>query len=287
MTVVVELPVMPTIGALYRRAALGTLRRGRGSELPPGGLAVRNIQVNIAHLSAYARVCGFRLSDTLPATYPHVLVFPLAMRLMSAPDFPFPLVGLIHVANEITVTRPISTTDLLDFQIEASDLRPHDRGRQFDVVATASVGGIEVWRDVSTYLHKETAPPSRPGSAPDAGNPTDTADTGGVVWRVGREVGRDYAAASGDRNPIHTSRVGARLFGFRGPIAHGMWTKARALAALEGRLPDAYQVAVTFKRPIPLPSTVTFTTTPTPTPKGKTLTVQSGKGLHLIGSVDW
>jgi hypothetical protein len=37
-----------------------------------------------------------------------------------------------------------------------------------------------------------------------------------------------------------------------------MWTKARALAALEGRLPDAFAVDVRFRKPILLPATVTF-----------------------------
>jgi acyl dehydratase len=63
---------------------------------------------------------------------------------------------------------------------------------------------------------------------------------------------------SGDHNPIHTSRIGARMFGFARPIAHGMWTKARCLAALEGRLPGAYTVAVSFKLPILLPARVSF-----------------------------
>jgi hypothetical protein len=36
-----------------------------------------------------------------------------------------------------------------------------------------------------------------------------------------------------------------------------MWTKARALAALEP-LPDSYTVDVSFKKPIFLPSRVTF-----------------------------
>ena len=44
--------------------------------------------------------------------------------------------------------------------------------------------------------------------------------------------------------------------GFPRPIAHGMWTKARCLAAL--RLPDAFTAEVRFKRPILLPGTVTF-----------------------------
>jgi acyl dehydratase len=74
-------------------------------------------------------------------------------------------------------------------------------------------------------------------------------------------VGTDYAEVSGDHNPIHTSRLGARLLGFPTPIAHGMWSKARCLAALEGRLPQRYAVDVAFKLPVPLPSTVAFTAT--------------------------
>jgi acyl dehydratase len=78
------------------------------------------------------------------------------------------------------------------------------------------------------------------------------------VWRVGPDEARAYAAVSGDRNPIHTSTVAARLFGFPRRIAHGMWSKARSLAALEGRLPVACTVDVSFKLPILLPSTVAF-----------------------------
>jgi hypothetical protein len=37
-----------------------------------------------------------------------------------------------------------------------------------------------------------------------------------------------------------------------------MWTKARCLAALEGRLPDAFAVDVAFRKPIRLPGRVEF-----------------------------
>ncbi|HEY0699599.1 MAG TPA: MaoC/PaaZ C-terminal domain-containing protein, partial [Micromonospora sp.] len=80
-------------------------------------------------------------------------------------------------------------------------------------------------------------------------------------WRLTPRVGTDYARVSGDHNPIHTSRLCARLLGFRRPIAHGMYSKARCLAALEGRLPDAYTVDVSFKLPVPLPGTVAFSAT--------------------------
>lgn len=237
---------------VYLRAALTMLPARRAAELPDRELVRRGVEVDRDHLTRYDRVCGFRLTDTLPATYPHILAFPMAMRLMSGPGFPFPVVGLVHVANRITVRRPIDAGEPLDLAVWAQSLRPHDRGRQFDVVATATRGDEEVWRGVSTYLSKERSAGRREHrDHPPAPAPTAT-------WQVPARVGGDYAAVSGDRNPIHTSRVGARVFGFPRPIAHGMWTKARCLAALEGRLPAAYTVEVSFKMPILLPGRVSF-----------------------------
>ena len=261
---------MPPVGPLYRQAALalvpGMRRTRRPAVVPTVELVVRNVPVDRDHLADYNRVCAFPLRDTLPATYPHVLGFPLALRLMSIPDFPIPVVGIVHIGNRIAQYRPIDAGERLDFTVRAADLRPHARGRQVDVILTASVGGVEVWHGVSTYLSKErpgaeagrpvTGPrPPRDGAGPAPG-------TSSAIWRLDRRVGTDYARVSGDQNPIHTSRLAARLFGFPQPIAHGMWSKARCLAALDNRLPEAYTVDVSFKLPLPLPSTVAFTATP-------------------------
>ncbi|MET8229415.1 MaoC/PaaZ C-terminal domain-containing protein [Micromonospora sp. NPDC005298] len=275
----VELPRMPAAGPLYRRAVLGALPGlgggRRGTDLPAVELTTGGVTVDRAHLADYDRVCGFRLTDRLPATYPHVMGFPLALRLMTSPEFPFPLIGLVHIGNRITVQRPISADETVDFTTYAQDLRPHDRGRQVDVVLVGSVDGEEVWRGVSTYLGREdTSGGGTRGERPEP--PAATAR-----WRVDPGVGTAYARVSGDHNPIHTSRLGARLFGFRRPIAHGMWSKARCLAAMESRLPDAYTVEVAFKLPVPLPSTVSFALLPD---GGFTLHDSRGRP-HLAGSV--
>jgi acyl dehydratase len=52
--------------------------------------------------------------------------------------------------------------------------------------------------------------------------------------------------------------VPAKLLGQKAAIAHGMWTKARCLAALQGHLPDAFTVEVAFKLPVLLPAKVAF-----------------------------
>src|SRR4051812_1099399 len=272
---VVELSSDPS--GIYLKAALGLLPSRRGSSLPSREISRRAVAVDLSHLARYNRVCGFRLGDTLPATYPHVLAFPLAMTLMTAPDFPFPAVGIVHVANRITVWRPVPAGARLDLLVRAENLRDHDRGRVFDMVATASIDDETVWSGVSTYLSKNAAKSDGRGKREHPPGPAPTA-----VWHVPARVGGDYAAVSGDHNPIHTSRIGAKLFGFPRPIAHGMWTKARAIAALEGRLPAAYTVDVPFKQPILLPSTVGFTATERD--DGWDFRVD-GKRPHLAGQV--
>ena len=74
-------------------------------------------------------------------------------------------------------------------------------------------------------------------------------------WQAASNIGRRYARVSGDYNPIHLSALSAKLFGFPRAIAHGLWNKARALAALQGHLPaSGYSIEVRFQKPVLLPS---------------------------------
>jgi hypothetical protein len=242
----------------------------RPSELPGRELS-RTAEVDRGHLAAYDRVCGFRLRDELPATFPHVLAFPLAMELLTGP-FPFSPVGIVHIANRIEQLRPILADERLDLRLWAEDLRPHDRGRQFDMFAEASVDGEVAWRDRSTYLHRE-----RGGSK---GGERSEPPPASAVWRLPGDIGRRYARVSGDDNPIHSHPLLAKALGQPGTIAHGMWTKARCLAALEGTLPDAYAVDVRFKLPLPIPGRATFSTS------GGSFAVHDGRGRpHLEGTI--
>ena len=257
-----ELTESPSLGRLYATAVATSRGRG-GDTLPDLEVVLPGVTVDRDHLAAYDDVCGFRFGDVLPATYVHVLAFPLAVRVMTDRAFPFPLVGLVHVANRIEVRRPVEAGETLDLRVRAENLRAHPRGRQLDLVAEATVDGEPVWTGTSTYLR-------RGGRAPDGSGNREGRDDAGrddaqprqvAVWPVPGDTGRRYAAVSGDRNPIHLHPLAARAFGFPRAIAHGMWTKARCLAAYEGRLPDAFTVDVDFRAPVLLPSRVAFSTT--------------------------
>ena len=276
-----ELTTMPGTADTLRRAVAASLPTRRPDTLPDREIVLRGVTVDRAHLARYDRVCGLPLRDTLPVTYPHVLAFPLVMRLLAAPGFPLPVIGAVHVANRITTLRGIDAAEPLDFTVRAADLREHERGRQFDVLTTATVAGEPVWHGVATYLRVSGAAGVRAGDRP-------APPAGSAVWRVPVRTGTDYAAVSGDHNPIHTSRLGARLFGFPRPIAHGMWTVARCLAALGARVPEATTVDVAFKRPVLLPAEVAFSVGPDPSvPAGLAFAVHDVRTgtPHLTGTL--
>ena len=229
-------------------------------ELPDRVVTREEVEVDREHLAAYDRVCGFRLRDQLPPTYPHIVAFPLAMELMTDTAFPFPVLGIVHIANRIEVVSEMTADEPFSVRVWAADLSPHDRGTQFEVLAEASVSDAVVWRSSSTYLHRESKG-SDQGSGSKRERPSEEpVREASAVWSVPDDIGRRYAAVSGDRNPIHMHPLSAKLFGMKTAIAHGMWTKAHALAQLEGELPDAYTVDVRFKLPLFLPSKVAFST---------------------------
>jgi acyl dehydratase len=200
-------------------------------------------------------VCGFGLRDQLPPTYLHVVAFPLHLALMGDGRFPFGAVGLVHVENAIVQHRPVGLGERLSMRVRATALEPHPRGRAFTIVSEARADDELVWAGESTILRREAGGGGeRRPSADDA--PPDPPPV--VQWRLPGDLGRRYAAVSGDRNPIHMHDVPAKLLGFPRTIAHGMWTKARCLAALENRLPASFGVRARFRKPVLLPSTVTF-----------------------------
>lgn len=247
----------------YLKAALGALPLPTGSRprtLPDREVELRGLTVDREHLARYAEVCGFRNADVLPPTYLHVLAFGMSMRLMSAGDFPFPLLGLVHVANRIELARPATADETFDVRVRAADLRPHRSGTQVDLVTEVTVDDAPVWTGRSTYLRRHHVESS--ADAPREPRPAATAAEPGATatWRLDEGLGRRYAAVSGDRNPIHLHPLSAKAFGFPRAIAHGMWTAARAVAALEGRLPDALVYSVEFRKPVLLPGRVELST---------------------------
>lgn len=250
------LDAAPSLAILFARAAATSV--GRGGALEDVEVRQEEVRIDRTRLAAYDRVCGFALRDALPATYLHVLVFPLQVALMTDRSFPLGLAGLVHVRNRIVAHRPVDAAEILSLRSSAQALRPHPKGAQVDLVGEVRVGEELVWEGVSTYLARGVSAPGEvePESPVTVELGPDT--RANAVWQVPADMGRRYASVSGDVNPMHLSSLAAKAFGFPRTLVHGMWTKAHALAAIESRLPGSYAVDVVFSQPLLLPSVANF-----------------------------
>lgn len=235
------------------RAAAGALPLiPRGDTLPNHTRSVEELPIDRSNVAAYCAVTGLRYGDTVPLTYPFALTFPTVMGLITGFDFPFSAMGAVHVENRITRHRPIAVTDTVSARVHAQNLREHRKGLLVDVLTDVSIGNEPAWHQVTTFLHQQRTslsgePKPEPPRAPKLPPPNN-------VLRITPAQIRRYAAVSGDRNPIHTNALGAKLFGFPTVIAHGMFSAAAVLANIEGQLPSAVDYSVKFGKPVVLPA---------------------------------
>ncbi|WP_354700957.1 hypothetical protein DSM112329_01251 [Paraconexibacter sp. AEG42_29] len=293
-TTIKELDGAPSIVAGYAKAfgsALPLVGKlplplpGGGGDLPDLELRVPSLKTDLGHLSAYAQVCGFTLRDTLPVTYLNVRAFPVHIALMTDAQFPFGPVGLVHLTNTITQARPVSVREELSLRVWTTGLDPHPKGRTLTLhTEAADASGAVVWTAASTMLHR-SHPPGGSGDRVERGPDADVPAS--ATWKVPGDQGRRYAAVSGDRNPIHLYGLTAKAFGFPRAIAHGLWTKAHALAAIESQLPDAFTVDVEFRKPVLLPTKVTFGSATDAKTGVTAFAVRDAKkdSAHLVGTV--
>lgn len=274
------LPALPSPGAMYaaalarasRAAVTGALtaQGEREGALPPVGLQVSDVHLDQDRLDRYRHLVGDRMSsggeEQTPPGFVHVTVFGLQLALMTRADFPLPPLGLVHLSNRIEQLRAVPVGADLTATCWARDLaaRPVGTdgvGTQVELVTEVRAGAELLWQGVSTYLARGTRVRGVPLlERPDRPEIELGAPTGG--WSTSRRTTREYAAVSGDRNPIHTSSFAAKGFGFPRSIAHGMDTAARALAALGPVRGEAFSWEVDFAAPVLVPARVALRVAP-------------------------
>lgn len=251
-----------TLRSLARALATSFRRPGPVQCLEPVTLVLPRVLIDARHVARYASVCGFAPvsgSSQVPLTYPQMLTFPLVMHYMTSSACPWPAIGTVHLANAITQQAPLAAGEAVRVELQTGELQAHDKGQVFTLTLRVlrEASGECVWQATQTLL--------RVGVRSPVGVPFDVAlDNDLPLLRHAEfdapvDIGRRYAAVSGDYNPIHLWPLTARLLGFRRAIAHGLWTQARALALLQsdGILPQA-SLQTVFRRPLLLPAQATL-----------------------------
>lgn len=242
--------------SITSRAVLQLLRPSeRTAGLPETPLLLPGIVLEKSKVAEFSKVCGYRPEHGVPVTFPYIIGFPLQMSLMLRPDFPYPVIGLVFLSSSIKQHEVLNTGQTMSVSVKVGKLLKHDKGQAFTLETALITNGRTAWECTSTYLRRGVKLPEGADyqSIPSEPQLTEVRET----WDLPADLGKNYAEVSGDTNPIHTSALGARLLGFRRPIAHGMWCKARILASILPHSPiSEISVDVNFKKPVFLPGRV-------------------------------
>ncbi|MCL2914572.1 dehydratase [Shewanella corallii] len=276
---------MPSLFSLYRKIFFGRKPGWDGQPLPGIQVSCDKVAISAASVSQYANVCGYSFDgEQLPMTYMHVLVFRLQALIFTHPAITFPLLGMIHLRNRITSYRQLKIDETFRIECALAGSEETETGLTFDLFSKVWVGEELVWESVSTYLYRIEKPGKR--SRPPKGD--NMAWDNPQQWQLSEDLGRRYAKASGDYNLIHLHPVLSKRFGFDRVLVHGMWSKARCIAAMNEEIGDRpVEVDVTFKLPLFMPADVTFCAIDQPESAGKRFELRDGRGRrpHLTGSV--
>lgn len=276
----------PGLWPLYSRALTGGSRTSSTEQgLPPLSAEIIGARTTGPKLARYEAVCGFQPRTSVPITWPHILAFPLHLQLLTDPQFPLPLLGLVHLRNRITQHRTIGRGELLDLSVRLDGEQHSERGLEFDLVTEARVGGHLVWEEVSTNLYRQGGGQGKKGEKPALPRYPHS-----LTVKAPENLGRRYGKVSGDLNLIHVHALTAKAFGFPRAIAHGMWSKAHILALLEqqaGWHKGPVTITCAFKKPLFLPGEAQLNWQENEHHWQYQLLNQAGDAPHLSGDIRW
>ncbi|WP_168926932.1 MaoC family dehydratase [Shewanella donghaensis] len=281
----IALTSMPSLISLYSKILLTRKPGWDQQPLPKIHVQADGISISDNKIRQYADVCKFDYDGkVLPPTYLYTLVFRLHATIFTHKGITFPLLGMIHLKNSISLHRAINADEVFNVECNLISSQTTDTGLEFELESKVYVGEELVWEALSTYLYRIESK-GRRARPPRA---SDMVWENVNTWSLPEDLGRQYAKASGDYNLIHLHPIVSKRFGFDRVLAHGMWSKARCLSGLMQFIGDRpFKLDVEFKLPVFMPSEVTFAFESMENGKRFEMRDIKGRRPHLLGTMSY
>jgi len=257
----VEIKKYPSIKTLFLKMALLSLKRpstlADDINLSRARMVLNNLTLDTEKIQKYKRVCGFtNPGNTIPISYFQTLFIGLLGKFVTTPYFPINPMGLIHIGQSFEQKRPITTDETLVLSCSLHGVTKTQKGITSQFLLEVISDKKTIWKGISSFFTRSKIKRSKKKISKEK----ETFLTILETIFVPRDMGRQYAGVSNDYNPHHLHWLTARIFGFKQPIAHGMWSLARVIASLESDCESQYPRGVNaeFKLPIFMPATITL-----------------------------
>ncbi len=256
---------LPLVLAMYFKA--GIKRNAKQIKyLPELTLKVTGFEINPLHLQQYLETFDYENITLLPAPYLYLACNPIALYMVTLPEFPLSPIGMVHLGVHFEQPSELHLISGQNFDVVISITNQRDsiKGLVFDIETCfyASDGKLCI-KITNTFLAR-TVKNHSDAPVPDLyhwdDQETQYKQRFESTFMLAGNAGRRYAKLSGDYNPIHLSRWSAALFGFKRPIIHGIYIVSKAYAQLSkqyGVLPldGVFQ----FRSPLYLPGQAELT----------------------------
>jgi hypothetical protein len=206
---------------------------------------------NQHQLSSYCACFGFS-EHFVPLSYLFVATQQAQLSFLSQSSAKVKLLGLVHVSIEFEQDVIIDAYSEYDIRFTLGEQLWTDKGLQFDVVVDFLKDNQRMAGFVSRYI--QLSPVTSSKNSDNKSNVIADPPLWTPIKQVqfSKSVGRKYASISRDYNPIHLTPLLSKLFGFKRPIVHGMYSAALILSAQTMGSPT--RVTVRFKKPILMPN---------------------------------
>lgn len=257
----VEIKKCPAMGSVFLKAFLLALFRSNtiadDAIVKKTRIILKNYLPDKDLISNYRQVCAFSKDrpDIIPISYLQTLFIGLLGKFITSPFFPINPLGLIHIFQSCEQKRPVTLDEILDLACTLDTIKKTQKGIETGFTLEIMSQDKLVWKGISVFFTRSQIKKKKTSK-----KKKDIFLEKKETILVPADMGRKYAKVSGDHNPHHLYMVFAKLFGFKRPIAHGMWSLARVIASLEKEfgIHDSAIVEAYFKLPIFMPATTTL-----------------------------
>jgi len=228
----------------------------RGVKIEKEGIQLsktfRNVEIDKPSLERFSAYMGWK--GQVPLPYYYIMAQRAQAHIMLSEDFTIALPGMIHLSNELEILKPVNSTQSFDITSKVN-VEYKEEGSLiplFEVTFYQNDNPTIICK--STYLAKRKSKKTTKKARKEIqilSNPDHL-----INWKIEKGMGKSYGRASGDKNPIHTSNLFAKIVGFRGMIMQGWYMASRIVFEYEKiHKKSCNYLHVDFISPLYMPST--------------------------------
>eukprot|EP01130_Rhizamoeba_saxonica_P018013 TRINITY_DN8905_c0_g1_i2.p1 TRINITY_DN8905_c0_g1~~TRINITY_DN8905_c0_g1_i2.p1 ORF type:complete len:323 (-),score=38.72 TRINITY_DN8905_c0_g1_i2:142-1110(-) len=207
------------------------------------------------YIRHYKEITSIKMEkNLLSAIETHL--FECSMLTLLQPDQPLSVIGSVHTRSIITLhdVAIFKKGNIFEHKTNITNLLSVKKGTVCEITGVScDQSGKIVFTDVCYILsfHKQKDKENLDYVHPIFEEyPGDLIST--TTLEIPKNAGWKFASLSGDYNPIHISNIGAKLFGHKRSIVHGMYVVGRCISILENTLNCELVrlIDVRFRRPL-------------------------------------